>query len=314
MGAAIISLGTRLVQSGALVPHPDLGICLGETMQTCQRLLRESNGQNEDRDMEIQYSGGQGTASDPVLQLPSEPYTPPIPPVDLSLLGLGNGNPTPKDGRGGAAIITHAEFMERLHSAIIFCAYSVLADPSTPVERISKQFRLTLAVMDRRRMLGYFAASLQAKLSRSRLGREWSDVPFFQLGGAGTHYFWSSEKQRAEQIHNGQQGMDNDTAFLPSPSSSPSYSASPPYSERSITWPHVPVSSSVFPVDVWQEVDGDWFDMQDLELYLRERDTTLFSENAGGPRGYSATAQSSLNGFVNAEWLIRSKSLQISCQ
>lgn len=138
-------------------------------------------------------------------------------------------------------------FTDRLHMSCVYQGCFALCDESISIDRIRKHFCLLLQIMDRKRIASYFQAALNEKESR-RYFEEWEEVPFFSLGGAGTHYSRSSLKCKAA-----------DRPFRPG-----------------VRWVSVR-SLSHFPQDIQTKLEGDWFDMGDLEGYLREHDVHLLS-------------------------------------
>ncbi|KAJ6443793.1 E3 ubiquitin-protein ligase MARCH6 [Purpureocillium lavendulum] len=308
MSAAVVSFGSQLVESKVLMPHPELRDSLGETVQTCLESVRESSssrGDNDEQDMQ-RLSAQARAAPTTTASLPLELYTAPLPPVDLSLLGPGNGVST-QGADNGLLTLSHAAFMEKMHSSIVYYGYSLLADPSTPVELLSRHFRLALSVMDRKHMLAYFAASLQAKLSGTRVMGDWSDMPFFQLNGAGSHYSWLEDHDTSREGQKTGESGDHGDGDAPS-------SALTVYSRRSRRWPKIVVSSAVLPSGVQDDFEGEWFDMQDLELFLRERNTRLFRIDPGGaPTGAGPRSVPRSKGFINAEWLLRTLLNKATC-
>ena len=162
-------------------------------------------------------------------------------------------------------------FMDQLQMAIVYHGYLALASPSTTVQRLRRHFRLLFTCMDRGRMTSYFAAALHAKVSRTRLDKEWSEVPFFSLGGAGSHYAWApTEAQQNAAL----------------------FSRKPP-------WQTVLVPLSLFSADIQEELGGDWFDMQELECYLREKNVNLLVRPPTTPE-----AKSGSQGCVNVSRFI----------
>ncbi|KYK58979.1 hypothetical protein DCS_00106 [Drechmeria coniospora] len=241
MSSAIISFTDELTRSGVLVRHAELTSCLRETIQTCLRLVKASAGEEEEASERSVTPTG---SSSVLLALPRAFNALPVAAVDSFLLQRATS------GLAATPLaVTDIDFsllMDRLHLGVVYHGYLALADPSTSLERVRRHFVLLSTVLDRGRMVAFFAAALHAKMSSRRLDedREWEAVPFFRIGGAGSHY-----------------------------SRPPSSVAV--YPSRAQTWRNVTVPLSLFSADVRKHFEGDWFDMQDLECHLRKRTAQL---------------------------------------
>jgi hypothetical protein len=134
-------------------------------------------------------------------------------------------------------------FIEQLHVTCIYQGYLSLSDSSIMIDHLQARFRLLLEIMDRDRLATFFEAALHARLSRRKL-EGWDDVPFFSLGGAGTH------NARPKTIYTCQYHQ-------------PCSIVSDPLSH--------------FSSDVKKELDGDWLDMQELEQFLHQKAVHLIA-------------------------------------
>lgn len=76
-------------------------------------------------------------------------------------------------------------FARRLHRLCIERAFRNLTSPSTDPARIARTFRFTFCFSNRRRMLARFQHMLKRKAGESL---ENYNIPFFRIGGAGTHF------------------------------------------------------------------------------------------------------------------------------
>lgn len=132
-------------------------------------------------------------------------------------------------------------FIERLQLACLSQGYLALRDRSISIDRLRRPFRLLLSFMSRERITSYFEAALQSRLGQQRLDG-WKDVPFFSLGGAGAHY-----------------------------SRTPQESSSAGQLSLSEQWVTVQDPLAQFPPEVQEELNGDWFTLQDLEIFLRQK-------------------------------------------
>ncbi|KAL2870543.1 bZIP transcription factor [Aspergillus lucknowensis] len=216
MSTAVISFGDELVRSGALDSYPGLLKPLGNTVQACLALpnLPHDNG---DYQLELPEGPSGGRKKKQMLSLYPSPST---------------------SGSEGGDIMDLAEFMDRLHVSCSYQAYLVCANPAFPIRRLERPFRMLFSFMPRSLVAEYFKDWLLARAGHKTLA-DWDHIPFFQIGGAGTHY------------------PSNGANFFPFP-----------FPQR----PSMVVSDlSQFPYDVRQELDDVWFDLGDLEGYLREK-------------------------------------------
>jgi hypothetical protein len=76
-------------------------------------------------------------------------------------------------------------FARRLHRLCLERAFRVLTNPDIDPEYIKRAFRFTFTFSNRRRMLARFQELLKRKAGESL--ENWN-VPFFHIGGAGTHF------------------------------------------------------------------------------------------------------------------------------
>lgn len=76
-------------------------------------------------------------------------------------------------------------FARRLHRLCLERAFRVLTNPDIDPEYIKRAFRFTFSFSNRKRMLARFQELLKRKAGESL--ENWN-VPFFHVGGAGTHF------------------------------------------------------------------------------------------------------------------------------
>jgi hypothetical protein len=217
MSTAVISFGDELVRSGALDTHPDLLRPLGNTVQACLALpsIHQLDG-SSDSQLELSDNSGQ-----------------------KKLLSI---YPSPSSSSSEADTMDVLEFIDRLHVTCCYQAYLVTANPAVPLRRLEKPFRMLLSLMPRAFVAEYFKDWLLARAGHKSLDH-WDHVPFFQIGGAGTHY-------------------------------SPKFGGHYPF-HRSQKASTITDDLSQFPSDIQQELDDEWFDLGDLEGYLREREVVF---------------------------------------
>jgi hypothetical protein len=114
----------------------------------------------------------------------------------------------------------------------------ILGKPSIPLEALKRPFRLLLPLVTRDSLTCFFYTRLQARLTNKTLGDS-PEVPHFQIGGAGLHFPEVS-------VFSGQESESQK-----------------PY--RDFMMPNV---WSGYSPEVQEELQGEWFDLQDLERYL----------------------------------------------
>lgn len=136
-------------------------------------------------------------------------------------------------------------FIERLQMVCVYHGYLALTDPSISPERLRRQFIFPLSMMDRESLASYFEAALHARTTQEPL-KLWTEMPFFNLGHAGTHYPRYTTAVSSDHR---------------------------PY--REYTTVEDPLSH-VSPEDQ-EELSGEWFDIHDLKGYLRERGVNLLA-------------------------------------
>ncbi|RAK96775.1 bZIP transcription factor [Aspergillus ibericus CBS 121593] len=263
MSTAVLSFSDELVQSGVLAANASLTEHLRDTVQTCLTLAREASNDGEQETTII--SPPQTEQGSPEFLL-HEQQSQPIPIVGLNEslppsfdpnFNLHPGLPgSQKPGsRKSPRFFESLEtsemdlpvFTDRLHMSCVYQGCFALCDESIDIDRIQKHFCLLLQIMDRKRIASYFQAALNERESRRRF-EEWGEVPFFSLGGAGTHYSRSSLKCKAAN-----------RPFRPG-----------------VRWVSVR-SLTHFPPQIQKQLEGDWFDMGDLEGYLREQNVRLLT-------------------------------------
>lgn len=243
MSTAVVSFKDQLVQSGILASYNDLAVNLQDTVQECLDLTKETN--MEDDPAASDASPQNGFAEDTYLASNG--------PESLTSSLSIDGNSPRIDPSHPARPATEdatdlSAFIERLHIACVYQGYLTLSNPSTSLDYIRSRFRLLLSIMDRETLESYFEAALHARIYQTRL-ENWGEVPLFSLGDAGTH----SRRYKARS------------------------SSWEPY--RSYPEPKVvedPLSR--FSPEIQEELSGEWFDICDLEEYLREKGVCLLAD------------------------------------
>ncbi|KAJ5158762.1 uncharacterized protein N7500_008413 [Penicillium coprophilum] len=136
-------------------------------------------------------------------------------------------------------------FIEQLHITVIYQGYLTLSNPAIELDHTNHHFRFLLQIVTQDRLAAFFESALHARMSKRQLGG-FEDVPFFSLGGAGTH--------RAKDTLENQE-----MAIYVSEYHEPC---------KIIKNPLACFSSHT---GIEKEFEGEWFDMQDLEEFLRSK-------------------------------------------
>ncbi|RYP54408.1 hypothetical protein DL768_000825 [Monosporascus sp. mg162] len=258
MTTTILSFGEQLAQAGVLVSHPDLMSHLRDTIETCVSATKEASPDGE-------AEADPHPQSEEFLSLPAEQDQ--ESPSPSSYLGLGarqssdvshkstvnsrrlqtwssTGSPL-ESNSANSSPGELSVLIKQLHMTCFYRAYLALRNPAITLDSLQSKFRLPLSIMTRERLTSYFESALSAWTSQGGL-EEWQDFPFFSLGGAGTHYPQSS------------------------PSSGMGRSFHPHQRRRLV---RVPLSQ--LSPEIQEEMDGEWFDIGDLEGFLKERYSRL---------------------------------------
>lgn len=230
MSSTMVSLCDEMVRSGALAAHIGLTNRLRESIQACLELVKVPCG-----DDSVECNGDSNaeavSAAHRNVQTPPKFLSRELRPPKLSYPSLANIS----------FLHDVSSFMQKLHVAIAYHGYLLLANPSASPTRLQGHFRLLFTVMSRENMTSYFAACLHAAMCGKKLEHKWSFVPCFRLGGAGLH-FTAPERTEGELL----------------------------YARRSQRWRIVTVPLTALGKEEQELVDEDWFDMVDLELFLRQ--------------------------------------------
>ncbi|KAL1854426.1 Phosphoserine transaminase [Diaporthe australafricana] len=141
-------------------------------------------------------------------------------------------------------------FISQLRLACAYNAFETLSDPTVTLDSIRNKYRFLLSLMSREHLTSYYKASVQARLDPSVLN-PWEAVPFFGLGRAGSHY--------------------------PRPSLSASRGSSGAEDPTLHDWPLVSDPLLNFSAQIRENLDDTWFDVRDLEGYLKEKEVCLVS-------------------------------------
>lgn len=263
MNSLVESLGDQLTRTEALASQPHLAYGLRNTVAACASLAKDvdqtkAEGRplpSQSRTRHERLSPLQGDRS--VLPSPTSPIqvTPPeVPNVSRSLRSLMPPQPHPSSdtsSRPHSTTLSPVElsaFIGQLRLACAYNAFETLSDPTVSMDSIRNKFRFLLSLMSRDHLISYYKASLKARIDRSALDA-WEAVPFFGLGGAGSHF-----------------------ARPPSPLPS---GISHAEDSTQHDWPLVSDPLLSFSAQVRESLDDTWFDARDLEAYLKEQGVCL---------------------------------------
>lgn len=268
MSSVVLSFSEELIGSNILSSQSELTGRLRDALATCLTLVRETGSSALEEPTDIAEMAARSprlTATTSLL-----PSIPPSihggrPPSIKSVFG---NKPYPDMNTS----MTVAAFMDMVATSAVYYGYLALADPTLSTMRLYRHFGLPLQLMDRDKLLSYFSALFQARLSRTRLCDfpNKPGMPFFSIGGAGTHY---SPALSTATASSGSGGRATAAAPLSLPWANTADQCST-WSPRNNSWT-IPMDTSNVPANLQDRFEGDWFDMQDLELYLLESGVSL---------------------------------------
>jgi hypothetical protein len=136
-------------------------------------------------------------------------------------------------------------FIHRLLLEALYQGHLALGDPSISLSQLQRPFGLIFSMMNRERLTSYLKAEMYSQIHQTPL-TGWDEVPFFRLGGAGTHYpHWSSAGRRSTFV-------------------------APHHSGGTVEDP-----LSLATAELRTQLQGDWFDLRDLEWFLRDKNVLL---------------------------------------
>jgi hypothetical protein len=251
ISTAFLSFSDELIESEVLASDPRLTGRLRDTVQLCLSLAKAANmtgDQNVATNLSSPSEGSHSSSEEKEPQrrqtslTTSPPYKESTESEDLGTLYAAGFRGTAEDQYfPEAPSLELSAFIERLHFACLYEGYSALSDASISMDILQRPFRFLLRLMDRKRLTSYFEACLHAKASRKRLD-EWKEIPYFKIGGAGTHYPRKTKGSSTETLPR---------------------------------WENIQDPTSELPQEVQHELDGEWFDIQDLEGFLLENEVAF---------------------------------------
>ncbi|KAJ4154969.1 hypothetical protein LMH87_000239 [Akanthomyces muscarius] len=266
MSSVVLSFSEELIGSNILSCQSDLTSRLRDALATCLTLVRETGTGSMEHEPAAEPSIQHSMALVPSSIPPAMPNKP------TSIKNIFGNKPYPDMNTS----MPVAAFMDMLATSAVYYGYLALADPTLSTTRLHRHFGLPLQLMNRDKLLSYFSHLFQTRLCRAQIAGDERPakpgMPFFSIGGAGTHYSpvlatsvstSSSSSSRA--------AVGAPPLSLPWANTADQCST---YSERRNEWT-VPMDPSSVPANIQDRFEGDWFDMQDLELYLLERGVSL---------------------------------------
>jgi hypothetical protein len=145
------------------------------------------------------------------------------------------------------SFIELSDFIERLNTEALYQSYLALSNQAIALDQLQRPFGFIFSIMDRESVTSYAKAELDATINQKPL-EGWERVPLFSLGGAGTHYPGPSSRRTQSQ-------------------------GFPSHSYR--RWGIVQDPLSLVAPDIKEDLEGDWFDLHDLQEFLRDKDLLL---------------------------------------
>lgn len=141
-------------------------------------------------------------------------------------------------------------FARRLHRTCLERGYRLLTSPLSDPEEVFRVFRFGFCVSNRKHMIPRFQKLLKRGADEAL---EFWSVPFFHIGGAGMHYPRKDQQGNPIYPPNMHPAVK---AFGPIPF----YLAETPHEKKSVD-------------DLLAAIgfDGEWFDSNDVEGFLREK-------------------------------------------
>lgn len=240
MGKAVVEFTDILAEEQILTSHPQVADRLRETLKTCLDSAKYGNKLDEDfrnsqlndisigikRPVNKQYSPKMDTRKSPL-------------PINSTWRRDDSHDRfLPFELGSAASVIEPLIFVDHLRITCLYQGFLMLNNPSIPLDALRRPFRLFLSLVKREIIASFFYTCLHDRLNNKQPER-FNEIPFFELGGTGTHYRGAlvsiQNKAWLEEQH----------------------------------FPEVHSALSAFPLEDQEELDGEWFDLWDLAGYLR---------------------------------------------
>ncbi|KAL3481321.1 hypothetical protein BJX99DRAFT_163461 [Aspergillus californicus] len=221
INTSFLSLTDELIKNDFLTLYPALGLKVHQTIrQTLFFTNQAISAVDGDGDLDASAADDEGPKTRPK---PDGPVQSPVQDI-IPLQNAPHLHPLSLNAASAGK-----SFARRLYRACVEQGYRCLTDPSTEPETLARIFRLPLKMVTGQYIVAHFEAFLRygQHLSPGEL-----DLPFFSIGGAGTHF---------------------------------------KHDQRSYTVQSSAPESGVVQLGVDQidgEMRGEWFDCYDVEGYL----------------------------------------------
>lgn len=290
MSTAVLSFSEHVAHTGAFTSNSDLQSHLRATIETCRSctaVLDQADDEgttSRNCTPSVDQSPFILTDKTPREQPPLATFQTRAPPslsVSSDLVGSLKGFPMPLSpgspllfDTATVRVVDLTVFTQQLRLACTYHAYYSLRDTSFKLAHLQRKFRFLLSMLTRERLTSYFETAVQAPVHPSQL-TEWQDIPFFSVGGAGTHY------PRALS--------PNSIVGHPSPR----FESRSPVQQEPL---------AAFSSEVHKQMGGVWFNIHDLQGFLQEKNVHLLTSPPSGPQ-QSLLQQTA----IKASCLIRSK-------
>jgi hypothetical protein len=247
MSKAVVDFSDILVEEQLLTLHPHVADRLQETLKTCldSAMYGDEHQQDDGHSQPNKTSPRVQTPPDKKSSPKDDPEKPhlPINSTWRSAYPCSRLLPFELDS---ASVTEEQVFVEHLRITCLYQGFLMLNNQSIPLEALRRPFRLFLSLVRRQTITSFFYTCLHARLNNKQ-PEMCKEIPFFKLGGAGTHYSRPvSSKNKAEP--------------------------------RGLEQQHIPVihgDLSAFSPEAQEELGGEWFDLWDLAGYLRTERITL---------------------------------------
>lgn len=238
-GQAIISFTDLLVGHQPPASYQQIAHHLRDTVKACVNSAMDGADDLEDTPEEPHINRAstfqQHTAEQENEQSPPNERASFSPPPHISLL--------PSIPDNGSKIEVPI-FVKHLRIACLYQGFLLLKNPSVPLEALRRPFRLLLPLVTRDTITSYFHTCLNARMN-DREPEPCSSIPYFGLGGAGTHYPNGTVQTYLEWESGSHDIPQNDGPL------------------------------SAFSPEAQKDLDGEWFDTLDLLGFLRAHGTSL---------------------------------------
>lgn len=245
----ICSFGDEVAKVECLAPWPHLADSLEKTVQSCLQWVRLPEGYRTSPFYPQKIEGTSITSLEDQIGNGNQAKFCSTQELSHSPTHVGQFLDYMRDG---AVFIERTTFVEYLRIACLCYGYMILDSPSIPLNTLKRLFRLLFPLLTRDTIATFFYARLHAALNNER-PIDSHEIPFFQIGGAGSHYpeIPMSSNEDANKRQSG-------------------------------STPLVPGPLSAFSPEVQTELSGEWFDIRDLEGYLRAKDISISMEPLPG--------------------------------